>query len=352
MEAGTEEGLRSMSPLRVAQAIDARGGGLSGTGAVDNAILRADGTGGETLQSSDLSIEDAATATQANVALTNQHAGQTNSALVLTPKGTGALILGPKPDGTATGGNARGDNAADLQTARSAATQVASGAGALAAGRNNTVSGACAVAAGEYHTASGAAATALGYSCSATGNRSLACGSHCTASQEAAAAIGASASASGVYSLALGAGANLAIRAWLALGGASDTAIGVSQQMMGQLFASSASTDAVTLATHGTRPTIPAGKTWLVEVWVVGAQADGSSGWGMYRACLKRVGTTTALVGSAVEVVAFSGDAGLGSPTITVSADDTNEALSVAVTPANATATKWSAAVWALQVNH
>jgi len=114
--------------------------GIGGTtGTVDNAVPRADGTGGYTVQGSDIVIDDATTSTQNNVAITNQHSGQTNSSLVLTPKGTGALIAGPKPDGTATGGNARGANAVDFQTSRTAATQVASGANsAIVAGTNNT----------------------------------------------------------------------------------------------------------------------------------------------------------------------------------------------------------------------
>ena len=193
------------------------GGGASAgiggsTGATDNAILRADGTGAATLQNSALNIDDPVSpfsitgvastgiitavghnfttnqgvifptltggagltasttvyfvrdisgdtfkvsttsggaavnfttditagtviAIQANVAITNQHS-ETNSALVLTPKGTGAFIVGPKPDGTSTGGNARGANAIDIQTTRSANTRVASGLGAIAIGNN------------------------------------------------------------------------------------------------------------------------------------------------------------------------------------------------------------------------
>ena len=108
------------------------------TGAVDNAILRADGTGGATLQNSDLNIDDATVSTQANVAITNQHSGQANSALVLTPKGTGALVVGPRPNGAASGGDARGTNATDLQTSRSNTNQVASGIySVIGGGRNN-----------------------------------------------------------------------------------------------------------------------------------------------------------------------------------------------------------------------
>jgi hypothetical protein len=49
----------------------------------------------------------------------------TNIPLVLQPKGTGALQA-QQTDSTATGGNARGANAVDWQTARTAASQVAS----------------------------------------------------------------------------------------------------------------------------------------------------------------------------------------------------------------------------------
>lgn len=184
-------------------------------GSVDNAILRADGTGGTILQNSGLIVDDAVvaysvtgdaatdviTATghnfttnqpvlfssitgggglsaytvyfvrnisgntfqlsttsggaafnfttninagsivaiQANVAIL-QNTTETDSALVLTPKGTGAFILGPKPDGTATGGNARGARAVDLQTNRTTALQIASGANSvICGGSNNTV---------------------------------------------------------------------------------------------------------------------------------------------------------------------------------------------------------------------
>jgi len=51
--------------------------------------------------------------------------GGTNTPLVLSPLGTGALQA-QKTDSTATGGNARGANAVDWQTNRSAAGQVAS----------------------------------------------------------------------------------------------------------------------------------------------------------------------------------------------------------------------------------
>ncbi len=193
------------------------GGGVSGTGSVDNAVLRADGTGGASLQNSGLVVEDTIvsfttvtgtasddiiTATgstfsngqpvrftaltggtglntttnyfvraasgatfklattdsdativnfstnitagtlltghsvQVNVTL-SENTTETNSALVLTPKGTGALIAGPKPNGAASGGNARGAYAVDLQIQRagaSAEARVASGSNSVICG--------------------------------------------------------------------------------------------------------------------------------------------------------------------------------------------------------------------------
>jgi hypothetical protein len=206
--------LTAGSGLTITGTTIAASGGIGGsTGSVDNAILRADGTGGATLQTSGLVAEDAIvsftsitgdaltdviTATgsaftdgqpvrftaltggsglntttnyfvrevsgatfkvetsigggainfttnitagtlltghsvSTNVTL-SENTTATNSDLVLTPKGTGALIAGPKPDGTTTGGNARGTNAVDLQLSRTAATQVAAGVNSVICG--------------------------------------------------------------------------------------------------------------------------------------------------------------------------------------------------------------------------
>jgi len=65
----------------------------------------------------------------------------TNSNLVIAPNGTGALIANI-PDGTATGGNARGIDAVDLQMSRTLNTQVAGrDYSVIAGGQNNLVGG-------------------------------------------------------------------------------------------------------------------------------------------------------------------------------------------------------------------
>jgi hypothetical protein len=75
----------------------------------------------------DYTVGTVATATQANISITNNHTATVNSGIVITPKGTGAFILGPKPDGTSTGGGARGAGAVDLQMSRTNAALFAEG---------------------------------------------------------------------------------------------------------------------------------------------------------------------------------------------------------------------------------
>lgn len=117
--------------------------GLSGTGSVDNAVLRADGTGGVTLQNSAWIINDNLTASPNNTvnhACIEATGGTTNVSVSIKPKGTGAFLL-DVPDGASTGGNVRGDRATDFQRFRGSAAQVASGAISTAFGAYNVVSG-------------------------------------------------------------------------------------------------------------------------------------------------------------------------------------------------------------------
>jgi hypothetical protein len=64
----------------------------------------------------------------------------TNTSIVLKPNGTGGIIASV-PDGTATGGNARGSYSVDLQTSRTAADQVAGQTrDVITGGANNKIS--------------------------------------------------------------------------------------------------------------------------------------------------------------------------------------------------------------------
>ena len=116
-------------------------------------FLNAKGTGNVFLQVGGANVFQAAgSSTSVNRVLTQasntgvapivQAVGSdTNIPLVLQPKGTGALQA-QQTDSTATGGNARGANAVDWQTSRSAASQVASAtATVIGGGIGNTASG-------------------------------------------------------------------------------------------------------------------------------------------------------------------------------------------------------------------
>lgn len=161
-------------------------------------------------------------------------ASTTNANLVIAPNGTGALIA-DIPDGTATGGVARGENAVDLQTIRNNQNQVASGNySTISGGQNNTASithgtvsggqgntastgthatvvgGNGNTSSGQYSISGGSGNTAsnisvaLGFNCVASANSSFAAPRNCTASGEGSVALGFSAQATGARSYALG----------------------------------------------------------------------------------------------------------------------------------------------------
>jgi hypothetical protein len=88
-----------------------------------------------------LSFTTYSSTVHAQLAAEGAGTGAVNVPFVITPRGTGAFIVGPMPDGTATGGNARGAGAVDIQTERNAATQVASNSYLIAIGSRCTATG-------------------------------------------------------------------------------------------------------------------------------------------------------------------------------------------------------------------
>ena len=122
----------------------------------------------------------------------------TNIPLLLGKKGTGALIAGDLT------GNARGTNVIDIQSGRSAATQVASGDNSSAVGYGNTASGNRSSAVGYGCTASGNYSSAVGYENEASGVSSSAFGRSSIASGSFSSAVGRGNTASGVSSSAVG----------------------------------------------------------------------------------------------------------------------------------------------------
>ena len=302
--------------------------GVGGSTSTDNAIIRADSTA-DTVQESSLLLDDPDTSTQANVAIVNAHSGETNSALVLTPKGNGAFIVGPKPDGTSTGGNARGNYAVDIQTERTTNFRVASGDGSVAVGTRNTSSGAYASCVGYNNVATFAYATAIGGSCQATAFAAFAAGYANTASVRQSVALG---------------GAAIANRALITYCGHSNSAPGHRQALFGlltQTTTDATPTEMMCDQGSNSRLTVQSGKIISGIVTVCGSKSDGSAAVLMSRDFLvKNVSGTTTLLSSNTVGTDF-----LDSTTAACSvlANDTNDSVAVTVTGIAGETWRWSA---------
>ena len=160
---------------------------------------------------------------------------ETDIDIVLSPKGVGA-VLANTPNGAASGGNKRGQNAVDLQTKRAAATEVASGLQSVISGgeqnkatgqysvvaggfnndatnssaiclggNNNTSSGIYAITGGASNTASGSITICLGDGNSAASNYGIAIGrANASGAQYAAILSGYTNQSSGLYAVVAG----------------------------------------------------------------------------------------------------------------------------------------------------
>ena len=330
--------------------------GLSGTGSVDNAALRADGTGGATLQNSDWVINDNLTASPNNTvnhACVEATGGTTNVSVSIKPKGTGAFMLAA-PDGTATGGNARGANANDLQHSRSAATMVASGqTSTLLGGANNTATGQESIIIGGLNNVASQTQSYVGWGQfnTASGQLAEACGSSCTASALLASAKGSVNTASAQSARARGENARADRLGMTAKASGQFAANGDAQSVKFTLRRKTTDNTATTLLLDGsaTRLTIPSGKIMFADVLVSGIKSDGSAA-----ACYKRklaiknVAGTTALVGT-VEAIGTDIEDN-ASTDVAITADNTNDALQINVTGIAAETWRWVAVVEGLEI--
>jgi hypothetical protein len=107
-----------------------------------------------------------------NVASLAVNSSSTNAGAAITPKGTGAFMLGI-PDSGTTGGNVRGASAIDLGIYRTNANQVASGGDSIVIGNRMRASGTEAIAMGKNSYASGYRTMAVGYDSNASSNYSV-----------------------------------------------------------------------------------------------------------------------------------------------------------------------------------
>jgi hypothetical protein len=331
--------------------------GIGGTlGTVDNAIPRADSTGGYTAQGSDIVIDDASTATQNNVAIRNDHTGQTNSALVLTPKGTGAFIVGAKPDGTVTGGNARGVYGIDICPLKTAATNVASGSYSVNIGTWSTSSSLSSVAIGLSNTASGSESVSIGRSNSASTDFTVAIGSGSSASADSSTAIGRSNTANAALSSCLGGSQGLANRYGMHSHAAgSFAAVGDAQRARFVLRQATSSATPATLFLNGssTRLTIPSNKVFGFTVNICGTkQGLGEQSMFVRKGYIKNVAGTTSLIGTIETIGTDIKTAGATTTDVALTADDTNDALQINVIGVTGENWRWVASVDAVEISY
>jgi hypothetical protein len=350
--------------------------------AVDNAAARFDTTTGKLIQSSNWIIADNITASPNNTvnhACLEATGGTTNVSVSIKPKGSGSFSLNV-PDGTATGGNVRGANAVDLQTVRTTATQVASGAAATIGGglrnsatgssacipgtNDNVASGFNSFAVGGFSTASGNYAIALG-SGVASGQESLSCcfqslasntgsialGQACTASGTNAFATNSSNLASGPSSFATGFQSVASLHGQQSVSSGRFAANGDAQSTRFVLRNKTTDDTPTTLFLNGSslRVTIPAGKVLSFTARITGIKSDGTAvAEYLRRGVIKRIVNTTSLVGAVETIGTDIEDNALTDVAIT--ADDTNEALQINVTGITGETWRWVAVVEGLEI--
>jgi hypothetical protein len=294
-------------------------------------------------------------AIQANVAI-SQNTTETNSALVLTPKGTGAFILGPKPDGTAVGGNARGLRAIDLQIVRTAANQVASSTAATVIGEGNLASGAYSCAIGTENSSTGSYAITLGIGNQSSASQSSVLGGRANAASGSGSVVcgggntGIGNSATGEFSITLSGRRALSDRSgMLAQANGAFSALGDAQRARFILRNKTTTNAAVELFLEGgaTRLTIPSGKVLGLTINITGISSTGAAVAHYLRQyALKNVAGTTTEVYAPVTV----GTDNAAGTSIALSASDASDALVVQVTGTASTIWRWVASVDAVEI--
>lgn len=276
-----------------------------------------------------------------------------NIPFVVQPKGTGPFQL-QLADALASGGNTRGANAVDLQTARSFAASVASGANSIVlGGSDNRATAANSMAGGTGAQATNTGALAIGNSAIASGVQSIALGDGSTATNSRSAAIGSGSASTGARGMALGYQSNDRGRTGALVHASGGVAASGDKQTLVATNLHGTTTDAATAvrltsdgAAAGALNSMPLAnaESMRFRIMLVAQVSGVSSKEWMIEGLIRRGANaaSTAMVGAATITSAF-GDAGLSTCTVACTADTTNGGLNLTVNGVAATTIAWNA---------
>ena len=256
-------------------------------------------------------------------------------------------------------GDTRGVGSVDLQQARNASTQVASGLTSVICGgnANSALGEGSTVCGGNSNTASNTSSVVLGGISNTASNdfATVAGGSQNTASgSQSIVCGGASNQATAIFSATVGGyGAVADRRGMIANSSGTFSSYGDSQAVSFVLRTLTTTNSPTTMFLDGTggssRLTIPSGKILACTVNVSGIRSDGSQGAHYIRkVMINNVGGTTALVGTVSTVGTDVED--VAGWDVTITADNTNDALDIKVTGANLSTIRWVAVVQGLEI--
>jgi hypothetical protein len=219
----------------------------------------------------------------------------------------------------------------------------ASGESSFAFGDNSSCSGSYGgIACGDGVSTTGASAATFGFSNTASGNYSIAAG-----------ARNVSSGTNG--SIALGAGATAATNGQISFSSgrpSTQAAGGICQLTVFTLYGNTTTDSAVELFggmdnAGSIRFSVPSGHIMTGLIFITGARTNGTGGFASYcrQFSIKNVGGTTSLVGT-VNLVGTDEAAGTS---ISITANDTNDALKVECTGVASENWKWIAAIQCAQ---
>lgn len=305
--------------------------------------------------------------------------GTTNVDIVISPKGTGAIIFGRAPDGADTGGNKRGTRAVDLAMERLYSTDVASGdysfncgrwnrasglysfcsgiqntstssAAAALGGTGNNASGPYSFVTGTYNNTSGQSAAAFGDRNTSSGANSMSFGNFCQATAENSFAAGTSSTSSARSGVALGEN-SVANRTGIVVTSCGGSAVGESQNLLATFTGLTTGADLTECFIRSTtRLTIPATRVMHGIAIITGSKTDGSSvARFMRQFTIKNVAGTTSLVGS---IITIGTDEAPSTTAVEIAADDTNDALRIRTAGVASENWRWGVSIYASEFKY